>query len=175
MTSRPTGLTRRDMLRVSGTAGLLALGAVNLAGVPRGFGASSRALALEVFPTSPLILRPFDDPLPVPSALAPIPKSVVDTWSSPPGPGNQDFVKGAPAWNHQLWPGSGEVSGYPDPLVYQLKCQVRGHDFTTSKVQPISAAGTDVTPPGGSGGPQKLPPSTIYGFNGTFPGPLINT
>ena len=167
-------MTRRDMLRLSaGGAGLFALAASGLL-VPRGLGASTSAVALEVFPTSPLILRPFDDPLPVPRALAPIPKSVVDTWSSPPGPANQDFVKGASPWAHQLWPGSGPVAGYPDPLVYQVKLQVGAHDFTTSKVQPIAPDGTDVVAPGRSGGPQNLPSSTIYGFNGTFPGPMIN-
>src|SRR5258708_7848582 len=37
--------------------------------------------ALEVYPTSPLILDPFTDPLPIPMPLAPVPKSDVDTWA----------------------------------------------------------------------------------------------
>jgi hypothetical protein len=56
------------------------------------FAATSTALSdnlfyIEKYPTSPLIISPFSDPLPIPKALAPVPKSVVDTWSYPPGPG----------------------------------------------------------------------------------------
>jgi hypothetical protein len=42
-------------------------------------------------------------------------------------------------------------------------------------VQPINSFGQNVTPPGtANANPRKLPQSTIYGFNGTFPGPRIN-
>jgi FtsP/CotA-like multicopper oxidase with cupredoxin domain len=170
-------LSRRDMLKLSmGGAGMFALTASGVV-IPRvvGAGASGGSVYIEAFPTSPLILSPFNDALPIPKALAPVAKSVVDTWSSPPGPQNQDHVNGgAPAWTHQLWPGSGAVSGYPLPLVYQIKLQVSTHDFTTSKVQPIGSDGRDVVPPDGLGGSRSLPSSTIYGFNGTFPGPRIN-
>src|SRR5262245_66318780 len=94
-------MTRRDMLKLSaGGAGMFALTASGLA-VTRGFGASgssSGSVYIEAFPTSPLILRPFNDALPIPTAMAPTAKAVVDTWSSPPGPDNQDSVGGATAW-----------------------------------------------------------------------------
>jgi FtsP/CotA-like multicopper oxidase with cupredoxin domain len=174
------GLTRRDMLKLGiGGAGMFALSAGALT-VPRGIGASgggggSGSTYIEAFPTSPLILKPFDEELTIPKALAPVHKSEVDTWSSPPGPDNQDYVKGAPAWKHQLWPGQGVVGGYGLPLVYQLKLKVAGHDFTKSDVQPINSFGKDIAPPGsGDSRPRKLPTSTIYGFNGQFPGPMIN-
>src|SRR3954447_16507101 len=130
------GLTRRDMLKLgAGGAGMMALTAGGLA-VPRGFGASSTSggVYIEAFPTSPLILSPFTDPLTIPKAASPVAKSEVDTWSSPPGPDNQDFVKGATPWKRQLWPGQGVVGSYGLPLVYQFKVQVAGHDFTSSMV-----------------------------------------
>src|SRR3954447_15480022 len=170
-------LTRREMLRLSvGGAGVFALTASGLA-VSSGFaqGGGGGSLYIEAFPTSPLILSPFNDPLPIPKAAVPVAKSVVDTWSSPPGPDNQDLVKGATPFKHQLWPGSAPVADYPTPLVYQIKVEVGGHDFTSSQVQPIDSNGRNVAPPGiGNARPRKLPSSTIYGFNGTFPGPMIN-
>jgi FtsP/CotA-like multicopper oxidase with cupredoxin domain len=163
------------MLKLSaGGAGMFALAASGLA-VPRGLATGSGALYIEAFPTSPLILSPFNEALPIPKALAPIPKSVVDGWDSPPGPDNQDFVKGAAPFKHQLWPGTAPVADYPLPIVYQIKLQVAGHDFTSSLVQPIDSSGRNTTPPGsGDARPRKLPSSTIYGFNGIFPGPMIN-
>jgi FtsP/CotA-like multicopper oxidase with cupredoxin domain len=169
------------MMKLSlGGAGMFALSASGLA-IPRGFagGGGGGSIYLEAFPTSPLILRPFNDPLPIPAALRPTPKSAVDRWTSPPNPDNQDFVKGAPAWQHQLWPGQGVTSSFPwtttTPDVYQIKLEVAGHDFTTSMVQPIDSFGKNVTPPGmGDSRPRKLPASTIYGFNGGFPGARIN-
>jgi FtsP/CotA-like multicopper oxidase with cupredoxin domain len=169
-------LTRRDMLKLSvGGAGVFALTASGLA-VPRGFGSGSVGpLYIEAFPTSPLILSPFNEPLPIPDVIAPVPKAVVDTWESPPGPDNQDFVKGAAPFKHQLFPGQGVVADFPPPLVYRIKLEVQGHDFTSSLVQPIDSSGRNVVPPGTADSrPRRLPPSTIYGFNGTFPGPMIN-
>jgi FtsP/CotA-like multicopper oxidase with cupredoxin domain len=82
---------------------------------------------------------------------------------------------------HQIWPGEGVTSNYfpagaaRNPLVYQIKLQSSGHNFTSGPVQPINSFGKNITPPGMSGtGTRYLPPSTIYGFNGTFPGPRIN-
>jgi FtsP/CotA-like multicopper oxidase with cupredoxin domain len=182
MGSLETGrLTRRDMVKLSaGGIGMFAVTAGGLA-VPRGFGSGGGggSVYIEAFPTSPLVLSPFNDPLPIPEPLRPTPKAEVDGWSSPPGPDNQDSVKSAPAWKHQLWPGDGITATYPwtstTPDVYQIKVEVAGHDFTTSMVQPINSAGKNATPPGtNSAAPRKLPPSTIYGFNGTFPGPRIN-
>ena len=64
-------LTRRDMLKLSaGGAGMFALTASGLA-VPRGFGKGG-SLYIEAFPTSPLILSPFNDALPVPTAVEPV-------------------------------------------------------------------------------------------------------
>jgi FtsP/CotA-like multicopper oxidase with cupredoxin domain len=169
-------LTRRDMLRLTASgAGMFVLTASGLA-VTSGVGASGGGgLYIEAFPTSPLILKPFDEPLPIPTPLAPVPKAVVDGWASPPGPNNQDFVKGATPFTHQLFPGTAHVADFPLPIVYQIKLEVAGHDFTSSLVQPIDSDGKNVAPPRSSDArPRKLPPSTIYGFNGTFPGPMIN-
>jgi FtsP/CotA-like multicopper oxidase with cupredoxin domain len=124
--------------------------------------------AIEVFPTSPFILQPFSDPMPIPTALAPA--SDVSTWSKKPGPGvgQQDSY----GYTHQLWTSQ---LGLPDPLIYRIKLQVNTHSFSSSPVMTLLdytdtkgqrvQAGTRVT---------KLPDSTIYGFNGTFPGPRIN-
>jgi FtsP/CotA-like multicopper oxidase with cupredoxin domain len=174
-------LTRRDMLKLSaGGAGAFLLTSSGFAvssGLGKGGGGGS--VYLEAFPTSPLILSPFNDPLTVPQALRPTPKAVVDTWKSPPGQDNQDFVKNATANKHQLWPGQGVTASYPwtttTPDVYQIKVEVAGHDFTTSLVQPIDSHGNNVTPPGtGNSAPRNLPHATIYGFNSQFPGPMIN-
>src|SRR3954453_19754519 len=168
-------VTRRDMLRLTaGGAGMFMLTASGLA-VSSGVSAGGGGLYVEAFPTSPLILSPFNEPLPIPKAMAPVPKANVDGWESPPGPDNQDFVTGAPAHTHQLWPGAAPVTDYPLPLVYRIKLEVAGHDFTSSSVQPIDSIGGDTVPPGtGNTRPRKLASSTIYGYNGTFPGPMIN-
>src|SRR4051794_23580313 len=64
-------LTRRDMLKLSaGGAGLFIVGASGLA-VPKGV-AGGNGLYIEAFPTSPLILSPFNDPLVIPKALRPV-------------------------------------------------------------------------------------------------------
>ena len=73
-----------------------------------------------------------------------------------------------------------EHASHPDPLVYQLKVEVNTHSFTSSQVLPIdSPAGRRSRSmrratkyPAGT--VRTLPASTIYGFNGTFPGPMIN-
>jgi FtsP/CotA-like multicopper oxidase with cupredoxin domain len=96
------------------------------------------------------------------------------------------------AGTHQLWtsgPGvTGLDLGHPDPLLYHVRLQVRSTLFTTSPVVNIDAGGrARPLPPGarpGVAGTARLrgaqvpsyllPPSTIYGFNGTFPGPLLN-
>jgi FtsP/CotA-like multicopper oxidase with cupredoxin domain len=181
-------LTRRDMLKLSaGGAGLFAITASGFA-VPKGLGAGG--VFIEAFPTSPLILRPFYDALNIPTAL---PAVDPNTWRSRggmPAPDKQDCLPASPTnvykdrygptlGTHQMWPGQGVTAGYPfkstKPLVYQIKLEVRGHGFTTSQVQPIDSFGRKVIPPGtGSSNPRSLPDSTIYGFNGTFPGPRIN-
>ncbi len=78
---------------------------------------------------------------------------------------------------HQLWV---DAVGFPDPIVYDIKVQVAQHSFTTSQVLPINALGqaTQSFDAAGNTFPagtvRNLPASTIYGFNGTFPGPMIN-
>ena len=187
------GLGRRALLRLgaAGGAGAALAAAQTWAGpmlAQRGllsadgaFAATSTALSdnlfyIEKYPTSPLILSPFSDMLPIPKALAPVPKSVVDTWRNPPGPGpgQQNSLRNE---QHQLWPNR---IGYPDPIVYKINVQVRAHAFTTSQVLPIDGDGEPTVSfdanrkkyPAGTR--RTLPLSTIYGFNGTFPGPMIN-
>lgn len=124
----------------------------------------------EVFPTSPLILEPWKDELPVPKALAPLTPAQVAALSPAPGPGvgQQDSDGGT----HQIWP---STLGLPDPIIYQIKLLVAPHSFTSSKVRAlvnaVDAGGNIIVPAGFEG---SLPDSTIYGFNGIFPGPRIN-
>ncbi|MGY1604547.1 multicopper oxidase family protein [Geodermatophilus sp. SYSU D00815] len=190
----PREVSRRMFLRLgagfAGAVGLSAAGAVlgpslsqrGLLSADGLFGAASIAVAdsiyTEVWPTSPLVLSPFTDELPIPKALAP----VSDPGSLPggapgPGPGQQSSLNNE---RHQLWPTDRRV-GYPDPIVYRIQLQTRAHSFTTSKVRPVKADGTFTNAFDTSGRPVTvgaagiaLPPSTIYGFNGTFPGPMIN-
>ena len=190
-------LTRRDMIKLgAGGAGMFMLGAGGLA-VPRGFaggsgsGGGGGSLYIEAFPTSPLILKPFTDPLNIPKALAPVDPTKWDSLGKDvPDPASSDCIgEGDSKYNdrygykmgcHQLWPGDGVTGNWDGwlsktPLVYQLKLQVAGHSFTSSAVQPINSFGKNVVPPGSSNAnPRTLPESTIYGFNGTFPGPRIN-
>ncbi len=172
--------TRRRFLKGSvvgaGIAGLALTGtgttaAILLSKGPRIWMAGALGTTIEVFPTSPLILSPFTDPLPIPRALAPVPKAVVDTWAKPPGPG----VGAQDSWGgtHQIWPAT-------LPLVYQIKLQVAQHWVTSSQVLPIGKDGRPAvsydankkTYPAGT--KRLLPGSTTYSFNGTFPGPMIN-
>jgi FtsP/CotA-like multicopper oxidase with cupredoxin domain len=102
------------------------------------------------------------------------------------------------AGTHQLWTdGSGwsasAVSGskwypMPDPMLYHIRVQVAQGRFTTSPVVNIDKSGNFRSLPLGataSGAGQVafnqkqvpsylLPSSTLYTFNGTFPGPMIN-
>ena len=118
-TPEPRATARRTILRLGALGGAgLAFGAVQgvvrprLGGVgllsPDGaFAATSDALAnqlyFELFPTSPLILSPFTDPLPVPKALAPVPKSEYTSWKNPPGPGRGE-QSSLGNQQHQIWP-----------------------------------------------------------------------
>jgi FtsP/CotA-like multicopper oxidase with cupredoxin domain len=134
------------------------------------------AIYTEAFPTSPLIVSPFNDMLTIPKALAPVPKSEYSNWANPPGPGiGQQNSLGNQA--HQIWP---STIGSIDPIVYQIKVQVNTHSFTSSQVLPINSRGLPTTSFDATGKSyaagtlRTLPNSTIYGFNGTFPGPMIN-
>ncbi|HKG51855.1 MAG TPA: multicopper oxidase domain-containing protein [Actinomycetales bacterium] len=201
---RESMVSRRNVLR-AGAAGAAAFGlgagrlmlepALSQRGFasPNGvFGAASMAWAdalyTEVFPTSPLILNPFSDPLPVPKALRPVPKSVWSNWPHPPNKNVQSVdPAGNPVGTHQIWPT--DIAGLPntlpqptapEPIVYKIDLKVASHAFTTSQVLPIDEGGKPTVSFDATGRTYRagtvrtLPPSTIYGFNGTFPGPMIN-
>src|SRR4051794_26011558 len=194
-TTTESGLSRRTMLRLGavGATGAALTAARGLGGpflaqkgllsADGAFAATSTAIGdillyTEAFPTSPLILDPFTDALPIPKALAPVPKSEYSNWAQPPGPGlGQQSSLGNQ--QHQIWPSDPRV-GYPDPIVYKLDLLTRAHSFTTSQVMPIDVNGRPTvsydadkkTYPAGT--KRSLPKSTIYGFNGVFPGPMIN-
>ena len=130
-------------------------------------------LYLESFPTSPLILNPFTDALPIPKAL--VPELDCASWELPPGPGDgqQNSLRNQ---RHQKWCGD---TGAKDPVVYKIELKVDEHAFTSSPVLPIDSSGRPTVSFDESGnqvaaGPRMLPKSTIYGFNGQFPGPMIN-
>src|SRR4051812_30916152 len=173
----PRGMSRRNVLRLGalGVAGAALVGGRSLAEPylsSRGlmsadgvFAAAATAITdavyIEAFPTSPLILNPFTDELPVPKAERPADHS---GWKSQPGPGpgQQSSLNNE---QHQIWPSK---IGYPDPIVYKLDVEVAQHSFTTSMVRPISKDGKPTVSFDENGksrgtGDQKLPPSTIYG------------
>ena len=89
--------------------------------------------------------------------------------SDPSGPYYRKY--GKVLGTHSVWHDDIKLGA---PIVYKIDLQVAEHRFTASMVQPIDSSGRPVRPPRGVPGPQKLPASTIYGFNGTFPGPRIN-
>ena len=146
------------------------------------------AIYTEVYPVSPLIGgtgvnalgqpvgEPFFDALPRPKALAPVPKETYSGWAKPPGPGvgEQSSLNNE---QHQIWTPPGEVE--QDPVVYNIKLKVDEHAFTSRDVVPVNALGLQAGSFDDQGQPvspgkRSLPKSTIYGFNGTFPGPMIN-
>ena len=161
-------LHRRDLFKMGGAAligsqALKSLSAFQKGGSGGGgTGEDIGSGVIEVFPTSPFILNPFNDPLTIPAPLKPVDVSAFG--SVPPDPSK-----------HQLWPGrDAPVANLPSPIFYQIKIQVAAHSFTSSLVQPINALGQNVIPPGAANtNPFKMPDSTIYGFNGTFPGSMI--
>ena len=179
-------MTRRDLIKaglISGAAALIIPQYLRpeqvLADIlPDGDGGG---VAGEPFPTSPLILNPFTDLLPIPKAMAPSPDP--GGWknrkreSAPPGKGpGQQSSDGT--GTHQIWPSAlvYNKAKLPDPVYYKIDLRVAEHRFTSQPVQPIDDNGNLVSAPsqGGSIGPLNLPGSSIYGFNGTFPGPRIN-
>jgi FtsP/CotA-like multicopper oxidase with cupredoxin domain len=145
------------------------------------------SLYIEAFPTSPLILNPFVDAMPIPTAAKPVPKEEWSKWANPPGPGvgQQNFLKKLGRGNetHQLWPTDipAALGGpLPEPIVYKFNVEVSQHSFTTSQVLPIDSAGKPTVSYDAAGNTypagtvRDLPPSTMYTFNGIFPGPRIN-
>jgi FtsP/CotA-like multicopper oxidase with cupredoxin domain len=191
-------LTRRSALQVGATGAGLAAVAVagsklvphlqqqGLASADGVFGAASIELAdslyTEAFPTSPVVLTPFTDALPIPEVLQPssgLPEA---------GKAKQSNLKdkNGSYQAHQCWSDDAEImasnggKAYPEPVQYHLPIKIAPHSFTTSKVLPIDVNGKPTasfdkdgkTYPAGT--QRDLPPSAIYGFNGTFPGPAIH-
>jgi FtsP/CotA-like multicopper oxidase with cupredoxin domain len=112
--------------------------------------------------------------------MKPLPASVYSQWAN----GGPSFEPGKQNSfgneTHQIPPKFGPTPNVSDLRVYQIKVQVAGHSFTKSWVLPITNKGKPAVSfdkdknryPAGQ--QRKLPMSTIYGFNGTFPGPRIN-
>jgi FtsP/CotA-like multicopper oxidase with cupredoxin domain len=179
----PGSLGRRDLLKIAAASGAAAATAVIATGpvTAQAKGGAAAPVtctglnANEAFPVSPLILQPYTDPLPIPQALAKVPADVLATWVHQPGPGiGQQDVDGG---THQLYPGQvgSVVENYPQPSIYKIDLRVAEHAYSTSPVRTLvpytDAAGNVV--PAGTVVPQ-LPKTTVYAFNGTFPGPMIN-
>jgi FtsP/CotA-like multicopper oxidase with cupredoxin domain len=153
----------------------------------------------EDMPVSPLILEPWKDDLPLPKAMAPGWRRVdgthapeaPDAWTCRPYAGRPNGGVVVPskdsgcqdamgdrtrgdnlphAGTHQLWPGTPGTAcqNYPAPIYYHIRLQVAEHRVTSSLVRPL------VTGSGIPSGDRPLPASTIYGYNGTFAGALIN-
>ena len=148
-----SGVSRRTVLRVGAAgAAVVALTAGKCWGEPylaqKGllstdgvFAAAPAALTdliyIETFPTSPLIVEPFKDPLPIPPALNADSAIGYSAWAKPPGPGvdQQNSMSGNNGERHQIWPSD---VGVPDPIVYKIDVLVDSHSFTTSQVLPIT-------------------------------------
>src|SRR6478609_4148664 len=192
LASTRTTVSRRTMLKVGAAAGAgvalvagkaLVEPALAQKGLLSGngvFAGAATAIAdlvyVEAYPTSPLILEPFKDQLPIPKAMRPCSPSEYLGWKKPPGPGDgQQNSMGNE--RHQIWPSQ---LGYPDPIVYKIDVRVATHAFTSSQVLPIDTKGKPTTSFDAAGNTyapgtnRTLPASTIYGFNGSFPGPRIN-
>ena len=169
--SRPPRLQQRGLLSVDGA-----------------FGATATTLAdaafyIETYPTSPLILSPFKDPLVVPKALRPEPSAAFKAWAQPPGPGvgqqnslgNQaaPAVAGADAVEHDVeqLPGPARLQDRgagQHPRVHHLPGPADRQERPADRV--VRRRRQHLR----GGHAADLPRSTIYGFNGTFPGPMIN-
>jgi FtsP/CotA-like multicopper oxidase with cupredoxin domain len=196
-------ISRREMLKLSlmaGSATLIGAGGVREVLAASCHDSTIRTScgdAIEVHPTSPLIggrivvttkgnrktfsvdrgigkFDAFTQELPIPEALRP---------TSPVGGANTGDVQDSDGIVHQVGVDSDIVTSYPGwnqtPLHYRIKIQEAEHSFTNLKAVPINAAGNVVlAPPAFQSGPEpgalNLPKSTIWGFNGTFPGPMIN-
>jgi FtsP/CotA-like multicopper oxidase with cupredoxin domain len=166
-------LNRRELFKLGALSGGTAM-LLGTSGAPKAFAEGSGG---EAYPTSPIILSPFTDPLTVPQPLKP---SDPSTWTCPDS--SSDFNT---RWGiKNKWQVSGPLdkgwqnpwsATLPDPnkLVYRIQTKRADHHFTTSKVQPIGPSGRAVIPPGGGSGSLALPASRISGFNGTFPGSMI--
>jgi len=201
-----TGHSRRTFIQVGAVgAAALAAGAAASAVVPdlknRGLlskdgvvDAAAIAVAsgvyTEAFPTSPLILSPFNDLLPVPLAKKPVFNPNVNWMNSTEWAAMTQKPSGAAGMQnsmgnetHQIWTSqvkSPWQTTSPDPIVYKLEIKVAQHAFTTSQVLPINSNGLPVASYDdkgktyAAGTVRTLPMSTIYGFDGTFAGVRVN-
>jgi len=191
------GMNRREMLRVLGlsSGALLGLGAL-APRLARGQAAVGGPLYIEVFPTSPFIVNPWTDPLPIPAPLKPLTAAELNPGSFTRWPiMPQKFYQDSEQGSHEIWPNGGADGLFlPVPLIYDIPLRVGQHSVTSSRVLPIDVNGNLVTPPPGApvtpntDGTYNLPKSTIYGFSdgrkpdvdpvtgataATFPGPMI--
>ncbi|HET8539982.1 MAG TPA: multicopper oxidase domain-containing protein [Anaeromyxobacter sp.] len=152
---------------------------------------SVRKSAFSAFPGTPHVVAPGPAP------------GHQDAFGDRPGNHQlQEPTWGIPnAGTHQLFPKVGGATyadlnaqekaafdALADPLLFHIRVNIGEKVFTSSPVVPINSAGQALTPPPGAiqipagtvdwFGTQvpayKTPPSTIYGFNGGFPGALIN-
>lgn len=197
-------ISRRDILKlglVAGGAALIGPGRIGDALAASCYNSSintSCGTAREDFPTSPLIggrivqtivdgktvnsvsravgdFDAFSQELPIPTALRPV-QPFASPYAGTPqdcdGEVHQVGVDGkradgtsAPNYNATI----------ADCRYYRINLEVAPHNFTDQKVVPINAAGKVVRAPRQSSvGRLSLPNSTIWGFNGQFPGPMIN-
>jgi FtsP/CotA-like multicopper oxidase with cupredoxin domain len=133
---------------------------------------------IEFFPTSPFILTPFVDDLPVPQPLQPLAGPAAWDALGLPRPSPAAGCQSSDGTcTHSLWPSdikAADGKPLPEPVHYLVRLQNATHKWTSSKVQPINKLGQDVVAPGRQPGPLDLPPSDIWSFNGTFPGSMIN-
>ena len=194
-TPEPRATARRTILRLGALGGAgLAFGAVQgvirprLGGVgllsPDGAFAATvdrdlaNQLYIEVFPTSPLILTPFTRRAAGPEgAGAGAARASTRAWKKPPGPGRgQQNSLGNQ--QHQIWPSQVGYPGPdrlqdrpagPDARVHDVAGAADRHERPADRV--VRRGGQHLRRPATL---RTLPPSTIYGFNGTFPGPMIN-
>lgn len=189
-------ISRRDMLKfglIAGGAALLGPGAVRevlALSCHNSMVANSCGAANEQYPTSPLIggkivlvgtvsqvsrkpgdFTAFTDLLPIPRALP--------AATTPFGDPRTGGVQDSDGQVHQVGVNDPTVTSYPGwistPMFYKIQLKVAQHRFTSKQAVPIDALGNIVRAPGQNTiGLKFLPTSTIWGFNGQFPGPMIN-
>ena len=128
------------------------------------------------FPTSPLILNPFNDPLNVPEGPRARSRARVQPLGGPAGAGARSAELAA----ERAPPDLAEQGRVPRPAHLQHRrswsTPTRSRPRRCCRSTPTASPRSPSTRTGGfaAGVKRTLPPSTIYGFNGTFPGPMIN-
>lgn len=197
-------VSRRDILKlglVAGGAAIIGPGRIGDVFAMSCYDSSmntSCGTAREDFPTSPLIggkivqtivngktvnsvsraigdFDAFSQELPIPTALRPVPQFAAPyagTAQDSDGAVHQVGVDGKRADDSSVPNYNATIA---DCRYYRINLEVAPHDFTNQRVVPINAAGKVVRAPRQSSvGRLSLPSSTIWGFNGKFPGPMIN-